>query len=255
LSSRSDIRSLLAGRLAGSVGLAFSLYLLGAPLLAWGASSDDPPPVTAESAPAATPSPPTVPAAATPATAAAAPAADTGPRTEGVIPGVLFGPKVTATLLFPPNVMVGLDVKVIGYIGASFEYGVFPSSQTVDAYNLKVKTWSAGLRAYPFQGAFFVGLVLGNYDLTATQQVGIGQTETLHVTSMYLGPQIGWKWAFDFGLFLGLNLGYGFSLDYQSTLVQPPLANGDLQTAKENADKYLKTGVPIFTLLELGWLF
>jgi hypothetical protein len=75
------------------------------------------------------------------------------------------------------------------------------------------------------------------------------------VTSTYLGPQIGWKWAFDFGLFLGLNLGYGFSLDYQSTLVQPPLANGDLQTAKENADKYLKTGVPIFTLLEIGWLF
>ena len=52
-----------------------------------------------------------------------------------------------------------------------------------------------------------------------------------------------------------MNLGYGFSLDYQSTLVQPPLANNDLTTAKENADKYLKTGVPIFTLLELGWLF
>ena len=169
---------------------------------------------------------------------------------------MLFGPKVTATLLFPPNVMVGLELRVIGYIGASFEYGVFPSSQTVDTYNLKVKTWSAGLRWYPWAGAFFVGAVLGNYDLTATQTVGLNQVSTLHVSSMYLGPQIGWKWAWDFGLFLGLNFGYGFSLDYQSTLTQPPLvSSSDLKTAQENADLYLKTGVPILTLLELGFLF
>jgi hypothetical protein len=169
---------------------------------------------------------------------------------------VLFGPKASATLLFPPNVMVGLELRVIGYIGASFEYGVFPRDQTVSNYDLQLKTWSAGLRWYPWRGAFFLGAVLGNYDLTATQVVNGGQVATLQVKSMYLGPQIGWKWAWDFGLFLGLNFGYGFSLDYQSTLTQPPLTTGgDLQTAKENADKYLKTGVPILTLLEIGWLF
>jgi outer membrane receptor protein involved in Fe transport len=169
---------------------------------------------------------------------------------------VLFGPKVTAILLFPPNVMVGLELRVIGYIGTSFEYGVFPQSQEAGGYNLKIKTWSAGLRWYPWAGAFFVGAVLGNYDVSATQAVNGTEFATLQVKSMYLGPQIGWKWAWDFGLFLGLNLGYGFSLDYQSTLTQPPLASSsELKTAQENADKYLKTGVPILTLLELGWLF
>jgi hypothetical protein len=195
------------------------------------------------------------PAATTPV--ASQPAADTGPRTEGLIPGILIGPKVSATLLFPPSVMVGGELKVIGYIGASFEYGVFPRSQTVSSYALSINSWSAGLRAYPFRGAFFVGAVLGRYDLTGTQTSGSGgtaTTTTLNVTSMYLGPQIGWKWAFDFGLFLGLNLGYGFSLDYKSVLT-PSNTTGDLKNAQDNLDKYLKPGAPIFTLLELGWLF
>lgn len=223
-----------------SAALAVSLLLVAVPGMA-SASPQEPAPQE----PAATP-------------AAPQPAADTGPRTEGLIPGILIGPKVSATMLFPPNVMVGGELKVIGYIGASFEYGVFPRSQAVSGYSLSINSWSAGLRAYPFRGAFFVGAVLGRYDLTGTETSGIpggtATTTTLNVTSMYLGPQIGWKWAFDFGLFLGLNLGYGFSLDYKSVLT-PLNATGDLKTAQENVDKYLKPGVPIFTLLELGWLF
>ncbi len=193
----------------------------------------------------------------TPQATAASPQKDDGPRTEGIIPGVLFGPKATATLLFPPSVMVGAELRIIGYIGASFEYGVFPRSQDLSNYHLEVAAnWSAGLRWYPWRGAFFVGAVLGAYDLSASQPGGAsGQpTTTLKVSSMYLGPQIGWKWAWDFGLFLGLNLGYGFSLNYESSLT-PTAAGGDLQTAKDNADKYLKPGVPVLTLLELGWLF
>ena len=234
--------------------LVASLALLVAvvPGMAPAAASDDPPAAPADAAEPPATAPPVTPAPVAP------PAADTGPRTEGVIPGVLFGPKVSTTLLFPPNVMVGFELKVIGYVGASFEYGVFPRSLTVDKYELQMKSWSAGLRAYPFRGSFFVGVVLGNYDLTATEPASTpgGRPSTLNVSSLYLGPQIGWKWAFDFGLFLGLNLGYGFSLDYQSTLVEPiPLPNTDLKTAQENADQYLKTGVPIFTMLELGWFF
>ncbi|HVP67915.1 MAG TPA: hypothetical protein VMT17_11690 [Anaeromyxobacteraceae bacterium] len=175
-----------------------------------------------------------------------------GPRTEGLIPGILIGPKATATLLFPPSVMVGGELKVVGYVGASFEYGVYPNNTTFNGYSLGVQSWSAGLRAFPFRGSFFVGAVLGSYSLTGTQSVG-GQTATLVVKSMYLGPQIGWVWDFDFGLFFGLNLGYGFSLNYTSSLSGP--LSDTLQTAKDNADRYLKTGVPILTLLEMGWLF
>lgn len=182
----------------------------------------------------------------------APPAAAKKDRTEGLIPGILIGPKVTATLLFPPGFMVGAELKVVGYVGASFEYGVFPRNTTVSDYSLGIQTWSAGLRAYPFRGSFFVGVVLGSYTLTGTQVVA-GETATLTVKSTYLGPQIGWKWDFDFGLFLGLNLGYGFSLTYNSTL--SGAVSDSLQTAKDNADRYLRPGVPVFTLLELGWLF
>ena len=202
------------------------------------------------------PAPPPAPQAAPPPSPPPAPPAQAakteGHRTEGFIPGILIGPKATATLLFPPNVMVGAELKVVGYVGASFEYGVFPRNTTISDYSLGVQSWSTGLRAYPFRGTFFVGAVLGSYTLTGTQSVA-GQTATLVVKSLYLGPQIGWKWDFDFGLFFGLNLGYGFSLNYSSSLSGP--TSDTLQTAKDNADRYLKTGVPIFTLLEMGWLF
>jgi hypothetical protein len=174
-------------------------------------------------------------------------AKEESPRTGGLIPGILIGPKVAATFLFPPNVMVGAEVKALGYLGASFEYGVFPRSTSVSSYTATGPTWSAGLRVYPFRGAFFVGAVLGNYNLTLTQPGA-----TLNLKSTYLGPQIGWKWAFDFGLFLGLNLGYGFSLNYASPLTGTA---GTLQRVKDDADTYLRPGIPVVTLLELGWFF
>jgi len=201
---------------------------------------------------AAPPAPAQATAPQAPSQPAPSPAKPEGHRTEGLIPGILIGPKATATLLFPPNVMVGAELKVIGWFGASFEYGVYPRNLTVSDYSLSVQTWSAGLRAYPFRGTFFVGAVLGSYNLTGAQTVG-GESVALNVKSMYLGPQIGWKWDFDVGLFLGLNLGYGFSLNYTSTL--SGTGSSSLQTAKENADKYLKFGVPVLTLVELGWLF
>lgn len=216
---------------------------------------------SAQTAPQETAPPPsTAPAPVAPAPAAAAPAkeVDDGYRTSGIIPGVLLGPKATATLLFPPSVMVGAEVRVIGYIGASFEYGVFPRNQTIQGYTTQISSWSAGLRAYPWRGAFFVGAVLGRYDVSFSQTAGAGsqfQTASLDIAATYLGPQIGWKWTWDFGLFLGLNLGYGFSLDYKSTMTNPALASSDLVNIQKNADQYVKTGIPIVTLLELGFLF
>ncbi len=270
-------------RILTAVLAALTVALPPAPALA---SEEDPAPAAVPSAaqevaqtPAATPEPasadaPTVQQAPPPApgnlpaspTAVAAPAgkpvepaqaADDGYRTSGLIPGVLIGPKATATLLFPPAVMVGAELRVIGYIGASFEYGVFPRNLTVQGYTGQSTTWSAGLRAYPFKGAFFVGVVFGRYDVTLSQAVAsypVPQTATLNVASTYLGPQIGWKWTWDFGLFLGLNLGYGFSLDYQSSLTPTGIQGTNLTSVKENADKYLKTGIPILTLLEIGFL-
>lgn len=213
----------------------------------------EPAPDGAEPLPAPPPAPPVAPEGV--AKAASPPKPDDGPRTEGLIPGVLVGPKVAAALLFPPNVMVGVELKVLGWVGVSFDYGVFPHDDAYGGYKVTANTWNVGLKAYPFRGAFFVGLVYGSYDLTGTQDAGVPVLATsLNLKSSYLGPQIGWKWAFDFGLFLGLNMGYGFSLDYTSTLVGPPGSSaGDLRTIQENADKYLKPGAPIFTLLEIGW--
>jgi hypothetical protein len=177
-------------------------------------------------------------------------------RTEGLIPYILIGPKVGGALLFPPNLMVGAEVKVLGWVGASFEYGVYPRNLTVNDVAFGIDSWSLGLRWYPFRGAFFVGAVFGSYELNGAQSVGFPPTiGTLNVSSLYLGPQIGWKWDWDFGLFLGLNLGYGFNLNYKSVLIVPGVSAGDLAEAKSNLDKYISVGVPVITLLEIGWFF
>jgi hypothetical protein len=232
------------------------VVVLSLSLLTTYARADDQPETTSQAAAsfdaAETPAPddtPSDPATATPAKKPR--------RTEGLIPGILVGPKVSATLLFPPNVMVGAEVKVGGWVGASFEYGVYPGHETVEDYELDLETWSAGLRVFPFRSNFFVGAVFGKYSLTGTENLsGISDSSMLEIEGTYLGPQIGWKWDFDVGLFLGLNLGYGFALDYSSDLTQlAGVTDGDLADAKENADRYLKSGVPILTLLELGWLF
>jgi hypothetical protein len=152
--------------------------------------------------------------------------------------------------------MVGAELKVAGVFGASFEYGVWPGHETGDEYEFDVDTWSAGLRVYPFRGTFFVGAVFGEYDVKARERSGaFAESSLLRVKSTYLGPQIGWKWDFHSGLFLGLNLGYGFSLDYSSALAQLPGSDDDLEDLKDEADKYLEPGVPIFTAFEIGWLF
>ena len=218
------------------------------------AAATPPPPVPAEVAPPAPP--PTTPQAPEPPAppAPAAPPKEEGPRTSGLIPGVLLGPKVTAAALFPPSLTVGAEIKVVGYLGASFEYGLWPQNTSVSNYSINFKSWSAGLRVYPFRGAFFVGAALANYNLNFVQAAtAVQSATTLNLKSTTLGPQIGWKWTFDFGLFLGLNLGYGFSLNYASPLVGASGTN--LQTVKSDADSYLKPGVPLLTLLELGWLF
>jgi hypothetical protein len=214
------------------------------------AQPPEPPPPPPVEAPTPPPVPAPQPAAAGPVEGAAR-AKREGRRTEGLIPGILIGPKFSATALFPPNLMVGGELKVLGYLGASFEYGIWPRSDDVKDYSLSARTWSTGLRAYPFGGAFFVGAVLGHYELTGTQ---VSSNARATAKSTYLGPQIGWKWDFDVGLFLGLNLGYAFSLDYASSL-SGVATSSSLQDAKNKADSYIKTGVPIWTALELGWFF
>ena len=168
----------------------------------------------------------------------------------GLIPNVRIGPEIS--LISFPSPAIGIEAKLWDRVGVSLEYGFIPRVGISDV-EAKYRMWQGSLKLYPFRGSFFVGALLGTYELTASETSG-GQTITTTVDSTILGPQLGWRWVYSSGFFLGLDLAWGFALHYQSTLT-PPDSTGTIGDIKKNADKYLENGVPVLGLLHLGWFF
>ena len=173
------------------------------------------------------------------------------PKTSGLIPHVLIGPKLS--LLGLPSPGVGIEAKLWQVVGISIEYGFIPRIGISDI-EVKYGVWQGTLEVFPFRGAFFVGMLAAKYKFTATQ-TSSGQTvaETT-IRSTLLGPQLGWRWVFSNGFFTGLDLGYGFALSYESTLT-PSNAAGTIADIKKNADEHVQSGIPLVSLLQLGWFF
>ena len=178
------------------------------------------------------------------------------PKHSGLIPHVLFGPKI-AILNFP-SPTIGLETRIYEVVGLSFDYGYIPK---INAGSMKVgfTNWNVALRLFPWQGAFFVGAAYGHYDLqgtsTATGTGGATVATQATMESAYVAPELGWRFIGSSGFFTGIDLGWAFNTGYTSTLSAPAGASlGNLGDLKTNADKYLKSGIPLVGLLEIGWL-
>ena len=183
-------------------------------------------------------------------------------KTQGVIPGVplLFGPKLSLALPVPS---VGLEVKFANLIGASFDYGFFPDISVSGVTAGFPSGWHADARLYPFRGAFFLGAALGQRSLRASYTTTVapfGQitpTSTLDVT--YLAPEIGWRWVYESGLFMGVELGWEFVLSFKrtdSSEVQALRQAGGLDPNLDKAiNDYGNAGLPHVALFQIGYFF
>ena len=178
-------------------------------------------------------------------------------KTEGLIPGILFGPKLSIIRL--PTPALGVEVKAYQLFGASFDYGFIPDF-TISNVTLGMKTWNVGAKVYPLRGAFFLGANLGGYTFTGKSTVsdlnGQPVAAKLDISTTFIAPEIGWRWVWNSGFFTGLDLGWQFPLSYKSTLDVPGGASpGNIKDVRDNADKYVKSGLPALGLFELGWFF
>jgi hypothetical protein len=188
-------------------------------------------------------------------TAAAAESEEGYGKTHGLIPGVplVFGPKISVAVPFPS---VGAEVKFANLLGASFDYGLIPDI-TVSNVTVGIKGWHVDGRLYPFRGAFFLGAALGRRTFTGTEtdtSTGFALTGTVTVDTTYLAPVFGWRWVYQSGLFLGVELGWEFVLSNSVQTVTPFLfPPSTLNDINDKANKYGNAGLPHVALFQVGF--
>lgn len=175
-------------------------------------------------------------------------AGGSGPKQSGLIPGVLIGPRLTVAV---PTPTFGVEVKILRFVGASFDYGFFPKL-TISGVDVTYSMWNVAARVYPFGDVFFVGAVYGHYGVEASATVAQG-TGSVRASSDFLGPQIGARWIQPSGFFFGVDVAWAFPLGYRSEASFDP--SGTTTSVKETADRYLKNGIPLVGLVSVGWMF
>jgi len=169
-------------------------------------------------------------------------------KESGLIPGVLIGPRLAVAV---PSPTFGVEVKVLRYFGASFDYGLIPKI-TINGVAVNYSMWNVGARVYPFGDVFFVGAVYGHYGVAASATVAQG-TGSVSASSDFLGPQIGARWIQPSGFFFGIDVAWAFPLAYHSDASPDP--SGTTTSVKETADRYLRNGIPLVGLVSVGWMF
>jgi len=172
-----------------------------------------------------------------------------GTKESGLIPGVLIGPRLS--LLALPTPTLGAEAKILRYLGVSFDYGFLPKI-TVSDLTVKYDMWNVAARVYPWGKTFFVGAVWGHYGVSGGAANGTGSGEA-HVSSTFIGPQIGGRWIQASGFFTAVDLAWGFPLSFSSEATEG--ASGKTLEFKQNAEKYLQHGVPLIGLVSFGYLF
>lgn len=206
------------------------------------------------------------PASAAPAASVAgpspAPASAAAPRTaepgygkpEGILPGVVFGPKLSIVNL--PAPAVGLEAKFLNLFGASVDYGLIPDL-TLRGVKMSLTEWSVGAKLYPFRGRFFLGAAYGSRTFKGSKvdhSTGTPLEAKVDVTSTYLAPGLGWRFVQPGGFFMGIDLGWQFVV-HSRTKVQAPagVSDSDLKDVKDMGRRVGKAGLPAVGLLELGF--
>ncbi|MEK6579120.1 MAG: hypothetical protein AABZ55_07825 [Bdellovibrionota bacterium] len=145
-------------------------------------------------------------------------------------------------------------------------------------YTIGISNIDARVRWHPFQGAFFLGGILGFQTLSgaASEGIVVGPTTvpttlSLNITSIFLTPHLGWVWGirnpgFFFGLELGEQLPFGASsklnvaiddpsLASQLSAVQATLAYQSLLDKLQTYSNQIGLIKFPYAAIKLGWIF
>lgn len=211
----------------------------------------------------ATPTPSPSPLAAAPVEAEASASEGYG-KTMGVAGPVLIAPAVTL-LGLPTPFRVGLELRGFDYLGLGFDYGFLPTLTFSDV-KIKYTSWRITGRAFPFKGAFFVGLAFGKQTLTGTGSntvQTIPVSYSLELATTILAPHIGWRWTWNSGFFFGMELGVQLvsnatstvSTDAPAAIQSDPDYLAEKAKVEDEGRKLGNTTLPHFGLIQVGYYF
>lgn len=185
-------------------------------------------------------------------------------KVEGIAGPVTFGPSVSL-LGFPHPLEVALESKYRDYFGFQGTYGFIPEISIKDV-KAKMNAWDVRLRWFPFNGAFYVGAGYGQQTVEGSKTqviLGTSTTASVKVENKFFTPQLGWRWTWESGFFMGLDLGWQFAKDADTSvssnanaLIQAqPQYTTLVNDVKKYGNDYGNKGLPSFTLLHFGFLF
>ena len=212
---------------------------------------------------AADPEPAALPGPAAPAATPAPAPGLSAPRygkPEGLIPNTVIGPKL-AILPIPGVYGLGLEAKFLSFVGVGVDYNAFPTVKLGDV-KAGYSDLSFNARVFPWKGSFYLGAAVGSRSFMAKATDSFsGQEIKVDVKSTYLAPEIGWRFVWTSGFFMGIDLGYQIVISPKTTLTLPNLPASLVsqinQTDKKNVEdagnQIGKIGLPIISLLQLGF--
>ena len=176
-------------------------------------------------------------------------------KTQGLLPGVLIAPKLNLIALPPGG---GLEVRTLGnQLGLSFDFGIVPMTKVGTMAKIGWNDFSLGAKWYPWAARFYLGARGGVRSFDAKgRDDATGLEAKASVKSTYLAPELGWHFTWESGFFLAVELGYQLILSKSSTFTFPAgIDQGTQSDVQDAADLVGKVGLPVLTLLQLGYYF
>ncbi len=175
-----------------------------------------------------------------------------------------IGPKVSA-LGLPSPFRAGIEAKWDNSYGIGFDVGAFPVTSMQDT-KVKIASYVGTARYYPWRGPFYLGLGVGTQNLTGSRTQafsGADYTVTLGMDSVVVVPQVGWRWVYQSGFFLGVEAGLQVAVSSQQSvtsdapsIVKELATYQDMESfARKQADVLGKIPLPHFAVLQVGYFF
>jgi hypothetical protein len=164
----------------------------------------------------------------------------------------------------------GLSMKFYRLIGVEARASYVPWMTVSDPIKLSRTSYEGVTRVYPTRDAFFLGVAGGYAQLrgAATDNVGAGTVYAQQVSARaginyaYVRPELGWLWAFDNGMTLGIHGGAEIPVWHSQATATVTSSQGTQNaTGKPGASgattalAFVGThALPAVTLFEVGFL-
>jgi hypothetical protein len=142
-------------------------------------------------------------------------------------------------------------------IGIKYSQSFRPHGN-IDGDKADIDNRSIAIRSYSGGGPFWFGLAYGHHEINVQRNDQVNGFDTniyASVESDYVSPMIGWKWVYDSGFTVGVELGWIFPFNSKSDVNADEQYRQQRSDAQDQAEKYGKNGLPTVSLLELGWTF